>query len=447
MSDKAISETEWKKFSKGRSYKDAALVKALAAAEDTQDKPTERLQALSELGKQADALRRAHKADKELGAYLDDIDKALPRLRKAAEVAAAAEAAAAEAEDVSPALLTTKMVPLLRQVRGGEVMEVMLGHTSKQLVVLMMRRTPSASQRKLLIEYADDASGMKFMRGVCIFEANAHTFVFEARVANLAKRIKAALLAQTGQRVKVRVRGESLNDVEEDLDDEDPSDATAAAAARQERQQALKSRLVGLQARIQAALTSPAAAELKTLVAGCAQALQAMELDAATERLASIEDLLTAPSPAPSTPSTSSAAAAAATGIRPGTVDYARCRLAWEAARKKVHAELQALEATILERYRDTRGFADLTTRIRKFDTVLTGFEDKLSDLLDDALNAQDDTQRAAHHAAARASVKKFLERARGDRFITNLQNNPFMPVTVQTSLVTTLEALDKRLS
>ena len=72
MGDKAISESEWKKFSKGRGYKDAALLKALARVESAEDRPTERLEALSDIGKQAEALRKAHKDDKDLGKYLDD---------------------------------------------------------------------------------------------------------------------------------------------------------------------------------------------------------------------------------------------------------------------------------------------------------------------------------------------------------------------------------------
>src|SRR4051794_2542509 len=81
MSDKNLTELEWKKFSKGRDLKDAALVKALAALEKAKD-PDQQLTALAEIEKQADALRKSAKGDKEVGSYFDDLDKALDKQRK-----------------------------------------------------------------------------------------------------------------------------------------------------------------------------------------------------------------------------------------------------------------------------------------------------------------------------------------------------------------------------
>lgn len=123
MSDKSLTELEWKRFSKGRGLKDAALAKALAALEAGRT-PEDKLGALTEIGKQADALRRAHKADKDVVGYLDDVEKAANREHKLQEAEARKLARKEDAgdgdEEDSPALLTSKMVPLLREVKKGE---------------------------------------------------------------------------------------------------------------------------------------------------------------------------------------------------------------------------------------------------------------------------------------------------------------------------------------
>lgn len=86
MSDKFLTEREWKAFSKNASYKDGALLKALAGLEKAEkDGPGERLKALDELDKQADALLKANKGDKALADYLSDLDKAAAKTRKLAE--------------------------------------------------------------------------------------------------------------------------------------------------------------------------------------------------------------------------------------------------------------------------------------------------------------------------------------------------------------------------
>ncbi len=161
MSEKNLSEAEWKKFAKGRELKDAALVKALAAL-DKAKTPEQALAALEDLEKQSDTLRKGAKGDKELGKYLDDLDKSLDKERKSQDAEAkklAKEAAAKDSggdeEEESPVLLTAKMVPLIRQVKKGEEMQVLLANTGKEVAVMLSRRAISPSKRKLLSDYLD----------------------------------------------------------------------------------------------------------------------------------------------------------------------------------------------------------------------------------------------------------------------------------------------------
>ena len=233
MSDKNLTELEWKKFSKGKGFKDAALVKALAALEKAKA-PDVQLEALAEIEKQADALRKGNKADKELGAYLDGLDKALDKDRKLADFEARKAAKAAESggdeEEETPALLTTKMVPLLRQVRKGESMHVMLGVVGKEVGVLISRRPIAPTRRKLISDYVD-AGTLKFFPGTCVFEENAYTFVMKTQAAGLAKKVKAALLKQVELRLKVRVRGEDPSDIDDDGDPAEEEEGTQLADA------------------------------------------------------------------------------------------------------------------------------------------------------------------------------------------------------------------------
>ena len=57
----------------------------------------------------------------------------------------------------------------------------------------------------------------KYVKGQCVYEENAHTFVMQTQAAGLAKKVKAALLEQTQARYKVRVRGQDPDDIDEDI--------------------------------------------------------------------------------------------------------------------------------------------------------------------------------------------------------------------------------------
>lgn len=228
MADKALTESAWKAFSKSGDYKDAAFVKALAALDKAGKAGAQaELDALDEIDKQAEALRKAHKADKKLGDYLDDVEKALGKQRKASEDALAAERKAAassgDEEEESPALLTTKMVPLIREVKkGGIVLQSLIAVAGKETVVLLSRKAISPARGKLLKEQMEKPAGLKFIRGECTLENNAITFIVQGQAAGLAKRLKAALLAQVEQRLKIRVRGEDPNDIDEEAEEDGP---------------------------------------------------------------------------------------------------------------------------------------------------------------------------------------------------------------------------------
>ncbi|MDY0746005.1 hypothetical protein SNE35_15900 [Paucibacter sp. R3-3] len=449
MSDKNITELEWKKFAKGKGYKDGAFVKALAALE-TGKTPEAKLAALDTIEKEGDALRKANKADKELGSYLDDAEKAAGKERKLQEMeakkAAAKQSASEEDEDDSPAALTSKMIPLLRQVRKGDVMHTMVAITGKEVAVMVSRKPIGPPKRKLLTDYLGASGGVKFVVGECIWEENAHTFVLSTQAGGLAKKIKAALLKQVEQRFKVRVRGEDPNDID---DDGEPAPEQEAQAQQSEQQApeassepanepspeqvAFDARWAQMAPRLEAALAGQhaEASKLRAVSAFATEKAEAGNHKSALAALDQLEKFLSLP--VPTTPPASA-----------GKVDYAKCRLAWDGAKRKAQAEYQKLEAAIVEAYKDDPGFADIAVKIRKMDTVLADFAENLSDTLDRALNETDAAARQRYHQEAAAVIRKFLDRSANDPFIQQLEANPFVPITAQATLVGTLGTLAK---
>lgn len=235
MVDKVLQETSWKKFNDDRPTDDGSVAKALAAVEKAEKSGGRAfLEALEAVEKQIAAFRKTCKtlkADKELAARLDAMEKAVDASRKEANDAAA-KAAEKEDEEDSPALLTSKMIPLLREVRKGGAMHAMVALAGKDTATLVSRRAIAPARRKVLAEYLGASGGVKYVTAECIFEKNAHTFVVQSAAAGLAKKLKAALLNQTGMRLKVRVRGEDPNDIDEDLEGDDPEMAELSATLR-----------------------------------------------------------------------------------------------------------------------------------------------------------------------------------------------------------------------
>jgi hypothetical protein len=123
-------------------------------------------------------------------------------------------------------------VPLLRELRKGQVqMHAMICTAGKNTALLIMRKPIGPSRRKLLAEAVDAKGGAKYITGECVFEDKALTFVVKSPAAQLAKRLRQALLDQADVRMKVRVRGE--DGVEEDGEDEVEGQGGAQAQAHQ----------------------------------------------------------------------------------------------------------------------------------------------------------------------------------------------------------------------
>lgn len=455
MADKQLSDSLWKAFAKSKGYKDATLLKALEAlAKAAKASADEQLAALAEVNKQADALRKANKSDKSLGAYLDDVDKAVARERQQAEQTAREYAkadAAAEDEDDTSTLLTTKMTSLLRQVPKGEVMQVLIAGAGKEVVLLMSRRAIAPARRTLLTDRLGTTGGVKFIAGECIFEGEAHTFVVRSKAAGLAKKLKAAIMAQTELRCKVRVRGEDPNDIDEDGElapGETPADPAAAAAALV----ATTTRLKELMPKLQAAIVGghAQATELKLRAGEAVALVKQGHSGGAGAVLDALENLLAQAQPATTATTATTVAAAPATSTPAPAqrfANQAKARLAWQATRGRVAADLAKLEQAILAHYSDAPDLGELATKVRKLDGILGALDQTLIDKLDEALSAADTAKRTQLHGEARAIVARYSDFVRGDELVKSLDGNPFVPLSTHDTLVKSLQVLDRSLT
>jgi hypothetical protein len=331
MADKQLTESAWKAFAKGKNYKDSAFAKALSEFEKSEKgSPDDQLEALDDVEKQAAALEKAYKADKALADYIGDVEKALKKARKDAERQAEA-AAEAEEEDNEPALLTTKMVPLLRQVKKGDVMQAMVAVAGKQTAVLLARRAISPAKRKLLAEYMGSPGGIKYHKGECgQGEGNAVLFMMETGGGGgLAKKLRQALLDQTGLRVQVKMRAADTGEEEDDGEGEgDDAADGGAATAEQNTADALArvydQRSAALEPRVLDALRGRGAdsSRIRAVSMFAGEKRGSGDLTAALKALDTLEGLLAA-SEKGGTPGTTAAtpAAGGATAAAPESAD------------------------------------------------------------------------------------------------------------------------------
>ncbi len=199
MPDKNLTTPEWKKFAKGRDLEDAALSDAFAAlARCKPADPQAQLTALEEIERQVDLLLKTHRADKPVATRLGEIGEALATEREAALQAVL--------DAQMPAMLGPDMAKLMKQVEGGATLKVMIARAGSEMLVLASRKSVGTPQRRMLATRLAASGSLKVMIGEVVFVEPAYTFVLAKASNDLAKRIKAALLAQTGKRYKVAVR-------------------------------------------------------------------------------------------------------------------------------------------------------------------------------------------------------------------------------------------------
>ncbi|MBI4696820.1 MAG: hypothetical protein HY749_22675 [Gammaproteobacteria bacterium] len=251
-------------------------------------------------------------------------------------------------------------------------------------------------------------------------------------------------------RIMLMVEGEEAEDI---VDPDDPDDASdeieeeedesaeakedAVAEVKAEQGPAFAARLKELLPKIQRlAGANPEEAQNAKLKASEAGVFARKQDFASANRLLDeLQALLGAgkEAPAPTSP----------TGSK---VVFTQSRLAWVAARNKVHAELQKLEASILEVYRDDDVFGEVRSGVRRLDGILEALDEELIDKLDEALNAVDAAAHARSIGEARAIIQRYRRFLETDPLVKAVDTNPFVAVAVESTMNKTLAVLEAKI-
>jgi hypothetical protein len=457
MADKKLSKDVWVGFTKKLklSLDDSALIKALEKFDKTDEGHNDaRASALEgiveQVKKQVAALVKAKKdlGDKPFGETKDKLYELLDEAEKQQKAANKSAASSAEEEEEdSPALLTTAMIPLVRLLHKGEVqMHGLIAVGSKKAAVLIMRRAISPSRRKLLAEYLQESGGLKYFAAEVAGSAGQLEFLLDSSPGGLSKKLRQAVLDQTGLRSKVFVQfgEETETDGEESAESEggevqaseDEGHADdAALITYQQRLEALAPRY------LQALKGAPElAGKLRALHGFADGKAEAGQYAVALKSLDALEGLL----------ATAEAAVATQTTSKPdrsgAQVLFTQTRLDWDSTRKTVLAELQELEAEILEASREEPDLEDIRGGTKNLFAMLETLDTSLIDKLDEAINALDPAQRKALHGQALEIVGGYRKFIRSDALLRDIDDNGFLELDVRETLDLKLAAMAAQL-
>lgn len=126
-------------------------------------------------------------------------------------------------------------------------------------------------------------------------------------------------------------------------------------------------------------------------------------------------------------------------------VDLQKARLLWDGARKSVHTDLEKLKQKILEDCADDPDVDEARQCVTRLDDILVRLDEKLIDLLDQALNA-DGAARTALLRQAGGRVKEYVAFVETDPVVRAIDGNPFVGVGVQSTMTKTLAVLARKL-
>jgi hypothetical protein len=141
-----------------------------------------------------------------------------------------------------------------------------------------------------------------------------------------------------------------------------------------------------------------------------------------------------------------SAATAAPVGPDNSRV-LAKARSAWLATRKHVDADLGKLLVAIKTTYRDHSELAAIEKHVQQqLDTVLDALDDELAEKFDE-LSKAPPADRPGLVADAKKILERYQQHIATDSVIGDLDDNPFVPISVQKTVTAALSALSRSLS
>jgi hypothetical protein len=180
-------------------------------------------------------------------------------------------------------------------------------------------------------------------------------------------------------------------------------------------------------------------AMMAKLAGAASEAIKANDPTRAAEAIGQLRAAL-------ATPVNSQAAAAPTTNGSPaGPVAYGKARLIWLSTRKKVMGDIDRLMEALRTHYSEEEtGLGDDIAGqfTEKVAPVMAAFDESLADALDAAINQTEPGPRAERVAEAKAIVERYEAYLGSEPLIGWMDANPLVPVTIATTLSTTLKAL-----
>ena len=182
-------------------------------------------------------------------------------------------------------------------------------------------------------------------------------------------------------------------------------------------------------------------AALTKLAAEASGALKAGDLPAAEKGANALKEALDRETAPPAT-----------TGAQPavdpakGAVAYAKSCLAWRATRAKTRSDIDKLSAELQAVFGDDNDVAkELEQKYRsRVAPILEELDEDLADKLDDAANASDPEKRQKLVQEARSLIGKYQNFLASNDIILRLDSNPLVPLAIQHTLSTSLDAVAK---
>jgi len=379
--------------------------------------------------------------------------------------------AAKDAESAGRKLVRSRVIAGMRAVKtaqpGAKPIQFLICAGATQALAYL-GHSVGASHRTLLSELMDEDAGFKYVKGECIWEAKAYTFVGSNVPSGLGKKLQKGLLELTKNRYKIRIRKDTGEVEEVDGDDvaesadaadmaafeaEDEAAADPALAALAKRLDTLTGQLDALQA-----FDGPFGKDVKSRVDAAAHALADGKADAAGKALNAVEQiakvLILKQAAAPAAKKASPAPAGAAPSAPrkpPSLVQLQKSRLSYNGLRNSVQGQLRELEQSILSAVRahnsdeareDEFDEADVAASVKQVYSLLDRLDARLIDKLDEALNAKEEALRQSRHAEAAGIIAEYQAFVQSDPMLKEIDDNGFIKTTIRASVAKTLDEL-----